>query len=66
MEEVNAETFNKIMNAEETTLYGNARNAFFRRVAYFAMTRLLLARVWEDIGFIDPSLRKISVAFQCK
>jgi len=56
MEEVNAETFNKIMNAEETTLYGNARNAFFRRVAYFAMTRLLLARVWEDIGFIDQSL----------
>lgn len=48
--------FNKIMNADVSTLYGKARDAFFRRVAYFAMTRLLLARVWEDIGFIDQSL----------
>ncbi len=50
------ETFSKIMKADESTLYGKARDAFFRRVAYFAMTRLLLARVWEDIGFIDESL----------
>lgn len=56
MGEVNAETFNKIMNSEEATLYGKARDAFFRRVAYFAMTRLLLARVWEDIRFIEQSL----------
>jgi hypothetical protein len=56
MEEVNAESFNKIMDVEESTLYGKARDAFFRRVAYFAMTRLLLTRVWEDIGFIDQSL----------
>ncbi len=56
MEEVNAETFNKIMNVDEADLYGKARDAFFRRVAYFAMTRLLLTRVWEDIGFIDQTL----------
>ena len=45
IEEVDAETFIKFMNAEEATLYGKARTAFFHRVAYFAMTRLLLARV---------------------
>ena len=56
MGEVSAETFNKIMDSEETSLYGKARDAFFRRVAYFAMTRLLLARVWEDIRFIEQSL----------
>jgi len=55
-EKVSDETFIKIMNAEEKTTYGRAREAFFRRVAYFAMTRLLLARVWEDIGFIDQTL----------
>ena len=51
--EIDGKTFNKIIDAEETTFYGKARDAFFRRVAYFAMTRLLLARVWEDIGFVD-------------
>jgi len=56
LEEVSAETFERIMNADEAAPYGKARDAFFRRVAYFAMTRLLLARVWEDIGFIKSSL----------
>jgi len=56
IEKVDAEAFIKFMNAEEATLYGKARDAFFHRVAYFAMTRLLLARVWEDIGFIDQTL----------
>jgi len=56
LRKVDSETFNRIMNADELTHYGNARNAFFRRVAYFAMTRLLLARVWEDIGFIEQTL----------
>ena len=53
--EVNPETFNKVMTTGNLT-YEKARNAFFRRVAYFAMTRILLARVWEDIGFIDQTL----------
>ncbi|RJS79823.1 hypothetical protein CW713_08015, partial [Methanophagales archaeon] len=56
IEKVDAEVFIKFMNAEEATLYGKARDAFFHRVAYFAMTRLLLARVWEDIGFVEQSL----------
>lgn len=55
-EKLTPETFDKIMQADDTTLYGKARNAFFHRVAYFAMTRILLARVWEDIGFIEQSL----------
>ncbi|MCK4306672.1 N-6 DNA methylase, partial [candidate division WOR-3 bacterium] len=54
--DVNSETFNEIMNASDETSYGKGRDAFFHRVAYFAMTRLLLARVWEDIGFIEQSL----------
>ena len=53
---VNDETFMEIMNTDEKSPYGRAREAFFRRVAYFAMTRLLLARVWEDIGFTDQTL----------
>jgi len=53
---VDPETFDRIMKADEASLYGKARDAFFHRVAYFAMTRLLLARVWEDIGFVDQSL----------
>jgi len=56
LEEVSSETFERIMNADEATVYGKARDAFSSRVAYFAMTRLLLARVWEDIDFIEPSL----------
>jgi len=56
LEKINPETFNKIMDIDESTLYGRARDAFFHRVAYFAMTRLLLTRVWEDIGFINQSL----------
>jgi len=55
-EKMTPETFDKIMQADDMILYGKARNAFFRRVAYFAMTRILLARVWEDIGFIEQSL----------
>lgn len=56
IKEVNSETFNEFMNASDETSYGTGRDAFFHRVAYFAMTRLLLARVWEDIGFVEQSL----------
>ena len=53
---VDPEIFDRIMKADEASLYGKARDAFFHRVAYFAMTRLFLARVWEDIGFVGQSL----------
>ncbi len=38
------------------TLESRAFEIYFSRVAYFAMTRILLVRMWEDIGFIDQSL----------
>ncbi|MDO8735248.1 MAG: N-6 DNA methylase, partial [Elusimicrobiota bacterium] len=33
-----------------------AKDIYFYRTAYFAMTRILLVRAWEDIKFIDESL----------
>lgn len=36
---------------------GEATDRYLYRVAYFAMARLLLARIWEDAGFIDQTLR---------
>ncbi len=33
-----------------------AKDIYFYRTAYFAMTRILLVRAWEDIRFIDESL----------
>lgn len=53
---VNAEAFFEILSASDESPYGKGREAFFRRAAYFAMTRILLARVWEDIGFVGQSL----------
>jgi len=54
--EATPELFQEILNTPEISLYGRALNSFFYRIAYFTMTRLLLARTWEDIGFIDQSL----------
>lgn len=54
--EATPELFQEILNTPEVSLYGRALNSFFYRIAYFTMTRLLLARTWEDIGFIDQSL----------
>lgn len=53
---ISKETFKEIIGAEEKSSYEKATDAFFRRVAYFTMTRFLLARVWDDIGFIDQTL----------
>jgi len=54
--EATPELFQEILDTPEISLYGRALNSFFYRIAYFTMTRLLLARTWEDIGFIDQSL----------
>ena len=56
MQDATSELFIKILEAQETSVYGRALNTFFYRIAYFTMTRLLLTRTWEDIGFIDQSL----------
>lgn len=42
--------------ADPRDVYAKALDIYRYRVAYFAMTRLLIARMWEDIGFIDQSL----------
>ena len=54
--EASLETFEEILNASPQSLWVRALDIFFYRVGYFTMTRLLLARTWEDIGFIDQSL----------
>ena len=54
--ETTPELFQEMLDAPEKSLYGRALDSFFYRIAYFTMTRLLLARTWEDIGFIDQSL----------
>lgn len=56
IEEVTPEILDEILNASTKSLSGRALELFFYRVGYFTMTRLLLARAWEDIGFIDQTL----------
>jgi len=56
VKESSIEIFEEIIDALPNSLLGRALDLFFYRVAYFTMTRLLLARAWEDIGFIDQSL----------
>lgn len=50
------QTFDEILDAPPSSLLGRALDLFFFRIGYFTMTRLLLARTWEDIGFIEPTL----------
>jgi len=54
--EATVQTFDEILKAPSKSLLGRALELFFYRVGYFTMTRLLLARTWEDIGFIDQTL----------
>jgi len=56
LEEATIQTFDDIINASPKSLLGRALDLFFYRVGYFVMTKLLLARAWEDIGFIDQTL----------
>lgn len=56
LREASIETFEQIIKAPPKSLLGRALDIFFYRVAYFTMTRLLLARTWEDIGFINQTL----------
>ncbi len=56
VEEATLDTFNGILAAARNSLLGKALDLFFYRLGYFTMTRLLLARAWEDIGFIHQTL----------
>jgi len=49
-------TLKKFIHAGEGTPESKAFAVYLARVAYFAMTRILLARVWEDVRLIDQSL----------
>jgi len=54
--EVKASTIKLLLSAPYNTTDGRASDRYFYRVAYFATTRVLLARIWEDIGFIEQTL----------
>jgi len=54
--EISASSLHEMLGAKSGSLDEKAVDAYFYRVAYFTMTRLLLVRLWEDIGFIDESL----------
>jgi type I restriction-modification system DNA methylase subunit len=54
--EISASSLRDMLGAKSGSLAEKALDAYFYRVAYFTMTRLLLVRLWEDIGFIDQSL----------
>jgi hypothetical protein len=54
--EVKAATLKRLLSTPAATTDGQATDRYLYRVAYFAMTRILLARVWEDIGFIEQTL----------
>ena len=54
--EISASSLREMLGAKSGSLDEKAVDAYFYRVAYFTMTRLLLVRLWEDIGFIDESL----------
>jgi type I restriction-modification system DNA methylase subunit len=54
--EISASSLREMLGAKSGSLDEKTLDAYFYRVAYFTMTRLLLVRLWEDIGFIDQSL----------
>ncbi len=50
-------TLKEFMDAKDSSVEYRAFNKIYlSRVAYFTMTRILLARMWEDTGFIEESL----------
>lgn len=53
---VSAPTLKEMLKAISGSRDERAVDLYLYRVAYFTMTRILLVRLWEDIGFIDESL----------
>lgn len=57
LKEVSTDTLVTALNkTSEDDLYYQALDTLLLRTAYFTMTKLLLVRMWEDIGFIDQTL----------
>ncbi len=54
--ELSASSLNDMLQAKTGSLDERAVDAYLYRVAYFTMTRILLVRLWEDIGFIKQTL----------
>lgn len=50
------ERLTEYLAAPTKTTQARALKIYFYRVAYFSMARILLARMWEDIGFIESAL----------
>ena len=45
------------INSEDpSSIFYKATNVYFYRTAYFCLTRILLARMWGDIGFIERNV----------
>uniref|UniRef100_A0A7V3RI72 site-specific DNA-methyltransferase (adenine-specific) n=1 Tax=candidate division WOR-3 bacterium TaxID=2052148 RepID=A0A7V3RI72_UNCW3 len=53
---VSVEDLKTFMKAKLGTIEYQAVEIFLMRVAYFAMTRILIARMWEDIGLLEQIL----------
>ncbi len=54
--EVAADSLATFVAADVTSTEGAALRQFCAHVAYFAATRLLLVRVWEDLDLLEPML----------
>ncbi len=53
---VTTESLNAYIKAKPGTVEYQAVEIFLMRIAYFTMTRILIARMWEDIGLIEQTL----------
>lgn len=54
--DIDAGTLDASVQAPDGTPDAQAVDRYFYRVAYFSMTRIMLARVWEDTNLIDQTL----------
>jgi len=50
------ETLKNFLKVKPGTVEFQAVDIFLMRIAYFTMTRILIARMWEDVGFIEQVL----------
>jgi len=51
-----SEALKSFLKVKPGTVEFQAVDIFLMRIAYFTMTRILIARMWEDIGFIEQVL----------
>lgn len=49
-------TLDQFLQAGEHTTAGAALSQYAAHVAYYAATRLMLVRAWEDLGLLEPML----------